>query len=156
MDETYNHNYNYYPETKQQSMDLRHSGSSHPKNSDYNNPLENFSTKFFWDQAGILLIDYLPKGRTINAEYYPSLLVQLKIILKEKRRGKLTTVVLILHDNALSHRALATQKKLAYLGFQRLHHKPYFPDLARRTTTCSLDCKRTVRSPFFVRRVSPR
>jgi len=24
----------------------------------------------FWDQEGILLIDYLPKGQTINAEYY--------------------------------------------------------------------------------------
>jgi hypothetical protein len=29
----------------------------------------------FWDQDGILLIDYLPKGKTINAEYYSSLLV---------------------------------------------------------------------------------
>jgi len=32
----------------------------------------------FWDQNGILLIDYLPKGQTINAECYSSLLVQLK------------------------------------------------------------------------------
>jgi len=39
------------------------------------------------DQDGILLIDYLPKGQTINAEYYSSLLVQLKDILKKKRRG---------------------------------------------------------------------
>jgi len=36
----------------------------------------------FWDQDGILLIDYLPKGQTINAGYYLSLLVQLKDILK--------------------------------------------------------------------------
>jgi len=48
--------------------------------------------------------------------YYLSLLVQLKDILKEKRRGKVTKVVLLLHDNAPAHRALATQKKLAYLG----------------------------------------
>jgi hypothetical protein len=32
----------------------------------------------FWDQDGILLIDYLPKSQTINAEYYSHLLVQLK------------------------------------------------------------------------------
>jgi len=38
----------------------------------------------FWDQDGILLIDYLPKDQTINVEYYLSLLVQLKGILKEK------------------------------------------------------------------------
>ena len=29
----------------------------------------------FWDQGGILLTDCLPKGQTINAEYYSSLLV---------------------------------------------------------------------------------
>jgi len=84
----------------------------------------------FWDQEGILLIDYLPNGQTINAEYYLSLLVQLKDILKEKRRGKFTKEVLFLHDNAPAHRALATQKKLVYLGFQCLYHPSYSPDLA--------------------------
>jgi hypothetical protein len=44
----------------------------------------------FWNQDDTLPIDYLPKGQTINAEYYSSLLVQLKDILKEKRRGEVT------------------------------------------------------------------
>ena len=35
-----------------------------------------------------------------------------------------------MHDNAPAHRALATQKKLAYLGFQYLHHPSYSTDLA--------------------------
>ena len=101
-----------------------------PKKSDCKNPLEKFSPGFFLDQGSILLIDFLPKDQTFNAEYYSSLLVQLRDILKEKRRGKLTKVVLFLHDSAPAHRALATQKKLAYLGFQYLDHPPYFPDLA--------------------------
>ena len=92
--------------------------------------VEKLSLRFFWDQDGILLIDYLPKGQTINAEYYSSLLVQLKDILKEKRRGKVTKWLLFLYDNAPAHRALATQKKLAYLGFQCLDHPPYSPALA--------------------------
>jgi histone-lysine N-methyltransferase SETMAR len=50
--------------------------------------------------------------------------------LKEKRRGKFTTGVLVFHDNAPAHRTLATQKKLAYLGFQFLHNSPHSPDLA--------------------------
>jgi len=78
----------------------------------------------FWDQDGILLIDYLPKVQTINN--YSFLLVQLKDILKEKHHGK----VLFLHDNALAHRALATRKKLAYLSFHCLDHSPDSPDLA--------------------------
>jgi len=89
-----------------------------------------FLASIFCDQDGVLLIDYLPKGQTINAEYYLSLLVQLKDILKEKRRGKVTKVVLFLHDNAPAHRELATQKKPAYLGFPYLYHPPYSPDLA--------------------------
>jgi len=93
----------------------------------------------FWDQDGILLTDYLPTGQTINAEYYSSLLVQLKDILKEKRLGKITKGVLFLHDNAPAQRILATQNKLVYLGFQCLDHPPYSPDLTRQTTACSLD-----------------
>jgi len=84
----------------------------------------------FWNQDGILLIDYLPKGQTINVEYYSSLLVQLKDILKEKHCWKVTKGVLFLHDNAPAHWALATQKKLAYLGFQCLDHLPYSLRLA--------------------------
>ena len=37
---------------------------------------------------------------------------------------------MFLLDNAPAHRALATQKKLAYLDFQCLDHPPYSPDLA--------------------------
>jgi len=54
----------------------------------------------------------------------------LKDILKENRRGKFTKLVLFLHENALGHQALATQKKLDYLGFQYLDNPPCSPDLA--------------------------
>ena len=50
---------------------------------------------------------------------------------KHVRRGKLTKEDLFLHDNAPAYRALATQKKLAYLGFQCLDLPPFSPDLAR-------------------------
>jgi len=78
------------------------------------------------DQDGILFIDYLPKVQTISVEYYSSLLVQLK----EKCGGKVTKGVFFLHDNAPAHQALATQKKLAHLGFQCLDQPPYSLDLA--------------------------
>jgi len=56
--------------------------------------------------------------------------MQFKDILKEKCCEKFTKGVLFLHDNVLAHQVLATQKKLAYLGFQCLDHSPYSPDLA--------------------------
>jgi len=128
MDETWL--YHYDPETKQQSMEWRHSGSPCPKKFRVQKSARKFLASIFWDQDSILLIDYLPKGQTINAEYYSSLLVQLKDILKQKCRRKVTGGGgLFLHDNAPAHRALATQKKLAYLGFQCLDHRPYSLDL---------------------------
>ena len=88
-------------------------------------------TSIFWDQDGILLIDYpLPKGQTINAEYYSSLLVQLKDSLKEKRRGKVTKGVLFLHDSVL------------------ITH-PILQIWPSRTTTCSLDWKNNWKVAIF-------
>jgi len=127
MDETWL--YHYEPETKQQSVEWRHSGSPRLKKFRVHKTAGKVLASIFWDQDGILLIDYLPKGQTINAEYYSFLLVQLKDILKEKRCGNFIKGVLFLHENAPAHRALATQKKLAYLGFQYLDHLPYSPDL---------------------------
>jgi len=111
-------------------MEWRHSGSLRPQKIRVQNSAGKVLPSIFWDQGGILLIDYLPKGQTINAEYYSSLLVKLKDILKEKRRGKVTKGVLFLHDNAPAHRPLVTQKKLAYLGFHCLDHPAYSPDVA--------------------------
>ena len=67
-------------------MDWRIAAHPTPKYSESKNPVENFSPRMF----GILLIDYLSKDQTINNEYYSSLLVQLKNILKEKLLGKFT------------------------------------------------------------------
>jgi len=67
------------------------------------NSAGKFLASIFWDQDGILLTHYLPKGRTINVEYYLSLLVQMKDILKEKYCRKVTKGVLFLHNNALAH-----------------------------------------------------
>ena len=120
--------YDYDPETKQQAMEWRHSGSPHPKKIP--------SAKIRWKSPRLNFLGsrrqlphYLPKDQTINAEYYSSLLVQLKDILKEKRHMKVTKGSLFLHDNAPAHRALVTQKKLAYLEFQCLHQPPNYPDL---------------------------
>jgi transposase len=66
----------------------------------------------------------------------------LKDILKNKRH-EVINEVLFLDDNAPVHRALATQKKLAYLGFQFLYHPLYSPDLARTEKTIEM-------SPLFL------
>jgi histone-lysine N-methyltransferase SETMAR len=77
----------------------------------------------------------------------------LNYIFKEKRHENFTKIVVFLHDNAPAHQALATQTKLAYLGFQCLNHPPYSPDLAPLDHHLLAGLKRiTEKSPFFFRR----
>ena len=126
MDETWL--YHDDPETKQQSMEWRHSGSPHPKKIRVLKSAGKVLASIFWDQDGILHIDYLPKGQTINAEYYhPAGAIQGHF--EGKTQRGVPKGVLFLHDNAPAHRALATQKKLAYLGFQCLDRTPYSANL---------------------------
>ena len=66
--------YHYDPETKQQLMEWQHSSSPHPRRFRAQRSAGKFLALTFWDQDSILLTDYLPKGKTINAEYYSSLL----------------------------------------------------------------------------------
>jgi len=144
--------YHYDPVKKQQSKEWRHSSSPRPQKFWVQKSAGKVLASIFWDQDGILFVDYFPKGQTINAEYYSSLLVQLKDILKEKRRRKVTKGVLFLHDNVPAHRALAPQKKLAYLSFQCLDHPPYSPGLAPSDYHLFPGLKKTIaRSPFFIR-----
>jgi hypothetical protein len=82
--------YKYDPEIKQQSIEWQQSCSHRPKTFKCKNPLENFSPRVFGIKTASSS-SYLPMGQTINAEYYSSLLVQLKDILKEKCHGSLGT-----------------------------------------------------------------
>jgi len=56
------------------------SGSPRPKKFRVQKSAGKVLALIFWDQDSILLIDYFPKGQTINAEHYLPLLVQLKDI----------------------------------------------------------------------------
>ena len=137
MDETWL--YYYDPETKQQSMEWRHSGLPHPQKIRVQKSAGKFSPIFLGHQDDILLIDYLPKGQTINAEYFSSLLVQLKDILKEKRSGKVTKGVLFLQDNAPADRDLQPRRNWPTWASSVLITHPILRIWPRRTTTFSLD-----------------
>ena len=62
--------YRYDPGTKQQSMEWCHSSSPRPKKFGVQISTGKVLASIFWDLYGILLIDYLPKGQTVNVEYY--------------------------------------------------------------------------------------
>ena len=147
MDET--RLYHYGPETKQQSMECRHSGLPSPKKFRVQKFAGKVLASIFWDQDGILLIVYLLKCQTIKAEYYSSLLVKLKGILKEKRRRNFTKGVLFLYDKTPGRRALATRRYWPSWASSVLITHPILRIYFHRTTTCSLDWKNNWKVAIF-------
>ena len=61
--------YHYDPETKQQSVEWRHIVLAPPQKFRGEKSAGKFLASIFSDQDDILPIDYLPKSRSINAEY---------------------------------------------------------------------------------------
>ena len=68
----------FSPEPNRQSAEWAAAGQSHPKRPKTQTSEGRVLTSIFWDVQGILFIDYLKKGRTINTEYCMILLVRLK------------------------------------------------------------------------------
>lgn len=87
-------------------------------------------TAVFWDVEGLLLLEFKSHKTTITRENYANTVVALRESVKEKRRGKLTAAVLMLHDNAPVHMSRQSQAAIRECGFQQLNHPPYSPDLA--------------------------
>jgi hypothetical protein len=72
----------------------------------------------------------VPVGATINAQRYCDTLQNIRRAIKNKRPGKLSRGVLMLHDNARPHPAQATRDTLRHFGWGVLDHPPYSPDLS--------------------------
>ncbi|KAJ4428302.1 hypothetical protein ANN_24320 [Periplaneta americana] len=81
-------------------------------------------------RKGVLLIEFLPRGETINRETYCQTLKKLRRAIQNKRRGMLTDGVVLLHDNARPHTARNTQNLISKFGWEQIDHPPYSPDMA--------------------------
>ncbi|GFU79442.1 histone-lysine N-methyltransferase SETMAR [Trichonephila clavipes] len=74
-------------------------------------------------------VEFLEVG-TINATRHCDTLSKLKDVIRKNGLGCLKSDVLLLDDNARSHSATAGQNHISNLGWERLHHPPYSPNLA--------------------------
>ena len=77
----------------------------------------NFTLTLFWDERGVILEHYMPRGNTVNSAMYADFLKNhLRPAIKSKRRGLLSTGVLLQHDDARPHTARSTlsMKHLPY------------------------------------------
>ena len=85
----------------------------------------------FWDEKGVILEHYTPRGTTVtSASYSDYLQNHLWPAIKSKRHGLLLSGVLLQHENAKPHTARTTVATITDLHFECLPHPPYSPDLA--------------------------
>ncbi|GFV89672.1 histone-lysine N-methyltransferase SETMAR [Trichonephila clavipes] len=94
------------PESKRQSMEWRHTNSPVRAKAKRTISTRKVMATEFWDRHGVL--------RAIQ----------------NKRRGLLTSGVLLLHDNARPHSAINTQNLIISFGWEQIYHPPYSPVLA--------------------------
>ena len=119
----------YEPESKMQSMQWKHPESPTPVKALETPSAGKRMATVFWDNKGILLIEWLPQGETINSNYYIGVLDKLRNAIKANRRGKLSKKILLLHDNARRHTSALTSDAIRRLGLKVLPHPAYSPDL---------------------------
>ena len=63
----------------------------------------------FWDERGVILEHYMPRGNTVTSAMYADLLKNhQRPAIKPKRHGLLSTGVLLQHDNVRPHTAHST------------------------------------------------
>ena len=149
--------YHYDSETKQQLMEWPNSVSHVPKDPECKNLLLKFSPRFLGGGSRRLPLHWLSsKWPNCQRGILVISVGAIEVLLKEKRLGNVTKGIMFLHDKAASHRALATQKKMAYLGFHCLDNPPYSPDLDPSDYHLfpGLKKRKIGSSPFFIRRGS--
>lgn len=118
------------PESKRQSMEWRHTTSPVRVKAKRTISTRKVMATVFWDRHGVLLVEFMQQGTTINAAAYCATLTKLRRAIQNKRRGLLTSGVLLLHDNARPHSAIHTQNLIRSFGWEQIDHPPYSPDLA--------------------------
>ena len=122
--------FHHTPESKQQSLQWRHTHSPRNKKFKTSISVKKIMVFIFWDRKGIFLVDFMPPATTINAAAYCDTLTQLQRAIQNKRRGMLSSGVCLLHDNAWSHSTYVTTALLEKFKLDILDHPPYNLDFA--------------------------
>jgi len=147
MDETWLHYFT--PESNRQSAEWTARDEPTPKRGKTQQSAGKVMASVFWDAHGIIFIDYLKRGKTINSDYYIALLERLKEEILEKRPHLQKKKVLFHQDNAPCHKSMKTMAKLNEMGFELLPHPPYSPDLAPSDFFLFSDLKRMLAGKKF-------
>ena len=125
----------FLPEKKLTSQQWIQKGGPRPQKALKTARMSSTMMTLFFDERGVVHMEFVPKGETIRSEEYCETLSRLKEAIRRKRpelwgkRGQ--PHKFILHqDNAPVHVSNFTLGKIGEWGIDLLAHPPYSPDLA--------------------------
>lgn len=127
-DESWFHHFT--PEMKRSSMEWMHTNSPVRLKAKVQPSAGKVMATVFFDWEGVVYTEFMPKGTTINAASYCQTLQKLRTAIKQRRRGRLSEGVILLHDNATPHTANQTKQLLQKFKWEVWPHPPYSPDLS--------------------------
>jgi hypothetical protein len=85
----------------------------------------------FLDSQGVVHKEFVPEGKTVNAEFYKGVMNRLlKRIQRDRPAGFCCRDFFLLHDNAPAHKAASVCQFLTPKNVTTLYQTPYSPDLS--------------------------
>lgn len=121
----------YDPESKRQSAQWKHGSSPRPKKARMSRSQEKAMVIPFFDSQGLIHVEWVPRGQTVNKEYYLTVLKRFREKMRKKRPQQWRSGQWWFHqDNAPCHKSMLVTTWMADRGMKPVQHPPYSPDLA--------------------------
>ena len=112
----------------------------------------------FWDSVGVILVDFMSKGATINSDVYIDTLKKLKARIRSVRPALEMCEDLLQHNNARPYTSLKTHEVISFsqqftffFDWTTISHPPYSPDLAPSDFHLFGPLKESLRGRYFSR-----
>ena len=103
----------------------------------------------FWDSVGVILMDFMSKGATINSDVYIDTLKKLKARIRKVRPDLEMSKVLLQHDNARPHTSLKIREVISSFGWTTILH-PHIHQTWHRLTSICLGPSKKVKGATFL------
>ncbi len=85
----------------------------------------------FFNDQGVIHLEFLPPGMTVTAKVYSGILSRLREVIRRKCPVLwANNSYRLLHDNAPGHKAIKTFAAMVETNMHTVEHPPYSPDLA--------------------------
>jgi hypothetical protein len=121
----------YNPETKRQISERVSQTVPRPKKLKFQRSRIKTMLIIFFDSQGVVHKEFVPEGKTVNAEFYIGVMDRLLKRFQWVRPAAFCSRdFFLLHDNVCAHKAANVCQFLTPKNVTTLYHLPYSPDLS--------------------------